>query len=121
MPSSASNPLKRPAQSQSHAKTKGKGKGKKAKGKGTGGSVSVPDGAVTKIGDKPLCFAFSCGSCKFKVSKKGAEDSICAGGRGAGVTIRVTSALAPRRRSDLSQGRRRTLWFLSRRSDEPMP
>lgn len=71
VPPSGSNPLKRPAQGQTAGKGKGKNKGKKSKGKGTGGSVTVPDGAVTKLGDKPLCFAFNCGSCKFKVSKKG--------------------------------------------------
>ena len=72
VPPAPTNPLKRLHPSSPHKdKGKGKGKGKGRKGKGAGGSVSVPDGAVTKIDDKPLCFAFNCGSCKFKVSKKG--------------------------------------------------
>ena len=72
VPPAPTNPLKRLHPSSPHKdKGKGKGKAKGRKGKGAGGSVSVPDGAVTKIDDKPLCFAFNCGSCKFKVSKKG--------------------------------------------------
>ena len=57
VPPAPSNPLKRLHPSSPHKdKGKGKGKGKGRKGKGAGGSVSVPDGAVTKIDDKPLCF-----------------------------------------------------------------
>ena len=66
----ASNPNKRPNDGKS-GKGKGKDKSKGKKGKGTEkGGVQVPEGAVTNIDKKPLCFSYNVGTCKYKVSKK---------------------------------------------------
>ena len=71
MPSS-SNPNKRSNEGKNGGKGKGKDKDKAKKGKGKEkGGIQIPEGTVTSIDKKPLCFSFNVGTCKYKVSKKG--------------------------------------------------
>ena len=51
----------------------GEGKGRKGKhkeSKGSGSAMQLPPGAKAKHDDKPNCFGYNHGTCKFKVNKK---------------------------------------------------
>ncbi|CAE7300217.1 kptA [Symbiodinium sp. KB8] len=71
-------PLKRPWENDKLGQWKadgkgGEGKGRKGKhreGKSTGSAMQLPPGAKAKHDDKPNCFGYNHGTCKFKVNKK---------------------------------------------------
>ena len=50
-------------------KGRGRGKGKSSKGEGRK-EFTVPEGCVSRVNDKPVCFAFNQGRCRFRVNSK---------------------------------------------------